>query len=110
MGPLTGQRVAWACPGHPHLAELKEPRTLLRIRPEIFDFEPDLGPKLGQTKPKISSTVPTNRHTTIPNGSRPISACLDDDPSKIAQPSYFGWRADFKPPAEGLYIDKRPEA
>ncbi len=33
-------------------AELKGPRAILRIRPEIFDFEPDLGLKLGQTKPK----------------------------------------------------------
>ena len=40
---------------------------VLRIQPEIFDFEPGLGLKLGQTKPKISGTVPTNRHTTIPN-------------------------------------------
>ncbi len=39
-------------------AELKEPRNLSRIRPEIFAFEPDLGLKLGQTKPKISGTVP----------------------------------------------------
>ena len=72
-------------------AELKGPRKLLRIRPGIFDFEPDLGLKLGQTKPKISGTVPTNRHTTIPNDSGPISTCFDDDPKllncEIAQPS-----------------------
>ncbi len=37
----------------------------MRIRLEIFDFEADLGLKLGQTKPKISGTVPTDRHTTI---------------------------------------------
>ena len=37
-----------------HSAELKGPRKLLRIRPGIFDLEPDLGLKLGQTKPKIS--------------------------------------------------------
>jgi hypothetical protein len=47
---------------------------LSRIRPEIFDFEPELHLKLGQTKPKISGTVPTNRHTTFPNDSGPISA------------------------------------
>ena len=73
-------------------AELKGPGKLLRIRPRIFDFEPDLGLKLGQTKPKISGTVPTNRHTTIPNDSGPISACFDDDPKllncEIAQPSF----------------------
>jgi hypothetical protein len=72
-------------------SELKGPRTLLRMRPEIFDFGQDLGLKLGQTKPKISGTVPTNRHTTIPNDSGPILACFDDDPKllncEIAQPS-----------------------
>ncbi len=40
-------------------AELKGPRQLFRAPPEIFDFEPHLGLKLGQTKPKISGTVPT---------------------------------------------------
>ncbi len=44
-----------------------------------------MGLKLG------SGTVPTNRHTTIPNDSGPISACFDDDPKLlncvIAQPS-----------------------
>ncbi len=44
------------------------------------DFELDLGLKLGQTKPKISGTVPTNRLTTIPNDSGPISACFDNEP------------------------------
>jgi hypothetical protein len=72
-------------------AELKGSRRLLRIRPEIFDFEPGLGLKLRQTKPKISGTVPTNRHTTIPNDSGPISEWFDDDPKllncEIAQPS-----------------------
>ncbi len=72
-------------------AELKEPRKLVRIRPEIFDFEPDLGLKLGQTKPKISGTVPTYPHTTIPNDSAQISVRFDNDPKrlncKIAQPS-----------------------
>jgi hypothetical protein len=63
------------------LAELKGPGKLLMIRPEIFDFGPDLGLKLGQTKPKVPGTVPTNRNTTIPNDSGPISACFDDDPN-----------------------------
>ena len=40
-------------------AELKRPRKYLRIRPDIFDFEPELDLKLGQTKPKISGTVST---------------------------------------------------
>jgi hypothetical protein len=70
-------------------AELKELRTLLRIRPEILDFEPDLGLKLGQTKPKIPGTVPINRHTTMPNDSGPISPCFDPKllNCEIAQPS-----------------------
>ncbi len=71
-------------------AELKGPRKLLRIRPGIFDFEPDLGLKLGQTEPEISGTAPTDRHTTIPNDSAPTSACFGDDPQlvncEIAQP------------------------
>ncbi len=61
----------------------KGPRTLLRIGPEIFVFEPDLGLKLGQTKPKISGTVPTNWHTKIPNDAGPISAYFDDDPKLL---------------------------
>ena len=59
-------------------AELKKCRELLRIRPEIFDFKPEWGPKLGQTKPKISGTVPTDRHTTLRNDSGPISECFND--------------------------------
>ncbi len=39
----------------------------------------------------MSGTVFTNRHTTIPNDSGPISACFDDDANlfycEIAQPS-----------------------
>ncbi len=53
-------------------AELQGPGKLVRIRPEIFDFELELGLKLGHSKPKISGTVPTNWHTTIPNDSGPI--------------------------------------
>ncbi len=45
----------------------------------FLDFEPELALKLGQTKPKISGTVPANRHTTIPNDSGPTSVCFDDD-------------------------------
>ncbi len=43
----------------------------------------DLGLKLGQTEPNISGTVYTNRHTTIPNDSEPISACFDGDPKLL---------------------------
>ncbi len=64
-------------------AELKGPRTLLRIRLGTFDFEPDLGLKLGQTKPNISGTVPTHRHTRIPNDSGPISAGFGEDPNTV---------------------------
>ncbi len=52
--------------------------NLSRIRPEILDFEPEWGLKRSQTKPKVSVTVPTNRHTTIPNDSGAISACFDE--------------------------------
>ncbi len=83
---------------HHNSAELKGPRKLL-IRPEIIDFEPDVALKLGQAKPAISGTVPTNRHIAIPNGSGPISACFDDDPNlfncEIAQPSM--WAAAVPP-------------
>ena len=48
-----------------------------------MDFEPDFGLKLGQTEPNISGSVPTNRHTTIPNDSGTISSCFDDDPETV---------------------------
>ncbi len=66
-----------------HSAELTGPRTLFRVRPEIFDFETDLGRRLGQTNPKVSGTVPTNRHTPIPHDLGPISECSDDDPKLL---------------------------
>ncbi len=75
-------------------AELEGPRKLLRIWPEIFEFEPHVGLKRSQTKPKIPGTVPPDRDTTIPNDYGPISACFDDDPKifncEIAQPSEGG--------------------
>ncbi len=49
--------------------------------PGIFDFKPDLGLKLGQTKPQKPGTLPTNRNTTIPNDCGPISACFATDPT-----------------------------
>ena len=86
-GPrLRGLPLANALPqvsNHLNSAELKGPRKLFRIRSEIFDFELDLGLKLGQTKHKIPGTVPTDRHTTIPNDSGLISACFDDDPKLV---------------------------
>jgi hypothetical protein len=73
-------------------AALKGPRKLLRIRPAIFDVEPDLGLTLWQTNPRKSGAAPTNRHATIPNDSGPVSASFDDDPKLlkrvIAQPSH----------------------
>ncbi len=39
-------------------AELKGPRKLSRIRPEIFDSEPDLGLKLARTKPRYLARYP----------------------------------------------------
>ncbi len=64
-------------------AKLKRPRKLERIRPKILEFEPDLYLKFGRTKTETSGTVPTNRHTTIPNYSGPISACFGDDPKLV---------------------------
>ncbi len=64
----------------PNSAELKGPRKRLRIRQEIFEFESDASLKRRQTQPKIHGAVPTDRHTTVPNGSGPVSACFDDDP------------------------------
>jgi hypothetical protein len=69
----------------------------LSLKPTIqgvFDSEPGLGLKLGQSKPTMPGTVPTDRHTTIPINSGPIPAALfDDDPellnSEIAQPNRF---------------------
>ncbi len=72
-------------------AELKVPGICVRIRPEIFDFEPELNLKQGQTNPKILGTVPTDRHTTTSNDSGPIPACFDNRPKllncQIIQPS-----------------------
>ncbi len=82
-GKAVGRSGGLAGCGVRDSAELKEPGKLSRIRPGIFDFEPDLGLKLGQTKPKIPGTVPTNRHTTIPNDSGPTSACFDDGPKLL---------------------------
>ncbi len=69
--------------GAQNSAELKRPRKLLRIRPEILDVDPDLGLKLGKTKPKVPGTVPSDRHTTSPNDSGPISGCVPDDPKLV---------------------------
>ncbi len=102
----------------PGSAELKAPRQLLRIRPKIFEFDPDLGRTLGQIKPTISGKVPTNRHTRIPNDSGPISVSFDDDPKllhcEIAQPSLgrsFG--SKFGPIPHALMsckADRKPSA
>ncbi len=90
-------------------AELKRPEKLSRIRPEIFDFELDLGRKRRQAKPKIHGTVPTDRLTTIPNDSGTVSSRFDDPPKpsncKIAQPSsvrlpFASARRDFSPAQE----------
>jgi hypothetical protein len=64
-------------------AELKSPRKCIRVRRQIFEFEPDLGLNLGQAKPKLSGAVPTDRHTTIPNDPGPNLACFDDGPKLL---------------------------
>jgi hypothetical protein len=58
-------------------AALKGARPLLRIGPEICDFEPDLGLERGQTAPQIADTVPADQRTTIPKDSGPMSACFE---------------------------------
>ncbi len=75
--PLCCGPGSWGCcraasTGGPISAEVKGPRKLLRIRQDIFNFDPNLGLNLGRTKPKIPGTVPTDRHTTIPTDSGPI--------------------------------------
>ncbi len=70
--PKAQKRGLRAVPGRPP--------KLLKFRPEVWDFDSQLGLKLGQTEPKMSGTVPTNRHTTIPNDAGPIAACFHNDP------------------------------
>ncbi len=60
-------------------AELKGPGKVLRIWPEIVDFEPEVRLKRSQTKPKYPVRCPQTGHTTISNDSAPISQCFDDD-------------------------------
>ena len=44
-GPKPAPNRPQRTSGHLNSAELKGPQTCLSIRPEIFDFEPDVGPK-----------------------------------------------------------------
>ncbi len=53
------------------------------IRPEIFNFEPELGLKLGQNKPTTSGTAHTDRHITMPSDSGPMSVCFHDGPKLL---------------------------
>ncbi len=87
MGKLAGN-VAYAsiglvsapsCTSQPKLKKGTRPLATFKDL-AVFEFEPELGLKRGQTNPKISGTVPTNRRATIPNDSAPISASFDDDP------------------------------
>ncbi len=49
LAPQTNYKsISWLTPGL-RSAELKGPRKLVRIRPEVFDFDTGLGLKLGQT-------------------------------------------------------------
>ncbi len=86
---VTGILAVALVPAHSIIsAELKGPRQFVRIRPEIFNFEPDSGPKLGQTKPK---NIRHGTHEPAHNDG-PISACFGDDPKllncEVAQPSH----------------------
>ncbi len=99
-------------------AELQGPGTLLRIQPGIFDFAPDLSLKRSQTKPKISGTVPTDRHTTIPNDSGPISACFGVFVDEISTLCYAtmlpgrksSFRAGFQPDSKRESLKIGPPA
>ncbi len=74
-----GGGVVWAALGHrpPEVAQnnsadLKGLRKLscfccFRIRPEIFDFEPDLDLKLSPATPKTPGRASTDRQAAIPN-------------------------------------------
>jgi hypothetical protein len=66
--------------GQPNSVELKGPRQLLRIRPEIFDFEPGLGLKRGQTKPTYPARCPQTGRQQLRTIMARISACFEDDP------------------------------
>ncbi len=71
-------------------AELKGPRTLLRIRPKPFDLEPKSAPKPDEAKPMMPKAVPTNRHEPFPINFGAVSVCFGHDPKllncEIAQP------------------------
>ncbi len=71
-------------------AELRGPREFVKEEAENLRFRTGFM-HLGLT---VSGTVPTNRRTTIPNDSGPISWCFDDDPKlfncEIAQPRQGG--------------------
>ncbi len=67
------------------------PQKLLRFRPGIFDFDPDVALKLGHTKPKISGSVPTKRRSQRSRTILGRFRCFNDDPKllncEIPQPS-----------------------
>ncbi len=75
-------------------AELKGPRTLLRIRPGIVDLEPKSAPKPHKAKPKMAGAVPTNPPKPMSIDFGPVSGCFDHNPKllncEIAHPS-LGW-------------------
>ncbi len=54
-------------------AQLKGPRTLLRIRPKIGDSGPQPAPKPDEAKPKMPGALPTNRHKPIPIDFGPVA-------------------------------------
>ncbi len=96
--PCSDHRVAHAHAGpqSDNAAELKGTRKLLSIRPDIYDFEPDLDLKRRQTKPQIPGTMPTNRFRSIRTGSgvfRPRSNTLKlRDSSAETRRSEKGYR------------------
>jgi hypothetical protein len=91
-------------------AELQGPRKLSRIRPEIFDFDPNLGPKAGPNQsPKYPARYPqtgTQRFRTIRGRFRLVSTTIRNvfnceivQPSSLAGPllrSYPRAREDIR--------------
>ncbi len=98
-----------------HSAELKWPRLLLRILPNIVDLGPNSAPKPAEAKPKMSGAVPTNWYTSIPIDIGRVSGRLDHDSKllncEIAQPSQVGMtcRARGRSGSGFVWLSSRPE-
>ncbi len=87
--PKPGRAIARGILVVQDAAELKGPDNFLRIRPEIDDFEPDLGQKLGQTKPKKLARHPQTgrqRFRTVMSRFRCLSTTIRNLNCERSQP------------------------